>query len=326
MTGGGEPAALQVWVQALLAQRQVLFDHLEEDGGLVYAGDTEETTLLKLILKQLGSFFLAWVEKGVQDPAQMEHWRTFNETERFTRQERKWLISCGLGDSDWQPSQYVKLAIEVLTGGLEELEKFTPAAPADSWGDFAVACIIVVLLAIGVLGFYVFVIRCFLAHRSRMAVSEELVRQTPDQPALPVTPAEISIPKNDVSTTCSVQSASFTPLTLDTSCAFDCGSFQVQHAAMGFYLNKHREIQSVTVLNSVTSGPWADTCDIALNWTRKRDAGGESGEDFRKFRFEQAPDSACTYAVSAMGFHLTGYKAVDETKLMEWSGDLAGLQ
>lgn len=55
MTGGSKPAALQVWVQSLLAQRQELVNYLEEEGGLVRAGDAEEKTLLELILKQLGA-------------------------------------------------------------------------------------------------------------------------------------------------------------------------------------------------------------------------------------------------------------------------------
>ncbi|GAQ87501.1 hypothetical protein KFL_003570100 [Klebsormidium nitens] len=362
MTGGRKPAALQTWVQALLAQRHELLEYLREEVGLLYGEvekydeGSEDETLLKLILKQLGALqgpleessrvcarllekmeagleeevlallawnvdleialgevasFFAWIEKGAEDPARLEEWRTFNKTERFTQEEKDWLI---FSEYTRPPSQILDFANQPLTLSIERLE-MANTGPSETSGPWC--CTVAFILLMGLV--LVLAFRSCFAQGSGMSVPEEPASSTTKPGSVAFDLIEAFGQRGDVSTSCSrarsVQSPS-RPLILQTPCSFDCGSFQVQHAAMDFYLNKHREVQSVTVLNSVTSGPWADTCDIAFSWTRKAEVGGESGEDFRKFRFERAPDSACTYGVSAMGFHLTGHKAVDETKLI----------
>lgn len=193
----------------------------------------------------------------------------------------------------------------MLTNDIEELEKVTviPAArPFDPW-EFALATclgIFVVCLFFGLLWVYVLAFRSLYAEFSGTSVvRKELVRQSPGEPGLPVNPAEESTLRDDVSTNsgCAAQSPSFSPP--ETPCAFDCNSFQVVAVAMDYYLNRFKDVQSITLPKSVTPGPWANTCDIAFNWTRKADAG--SVEDFRRFLFEQTTDSACTFKVSAIG-------------------------
>lgn len=181
MTGGGKPAALQVWVQALLAQRQELLEHLTEKAGLFSVEESlevgqcgehfEDETLLEQFLKQLGALqgpleesarvcarlvekteagleeevlallkinhfledalvevasLFAWVEKRMQDPAELELWRTL-KPERFTREEKDWLTS-----GEYSTSQTVDYANKSLTRWIGRLGQPIPV-PSDYW-------------------------------------------------------------------------------------------------------------------------------------------------------------------------------------------------
>lgn len=326
MAGGKTPLALQFFVQTLLQQLQTLVQEFTEKQGLPTEEDDKET-IFELVLKRLKALqnplaeskslceklvgnpkqalsakrllqeleytvgrsarFLAWVEDEAKSSETMLLWR-ISGRDRLTFLEKTWL-------DDFPPvDEELKRAVSYLEVAVEEKEDDTgKTGPRSSISDSS-SCIC--LLAVVVLLFT----GMWFAIGSSTCKCKELLPPLQVQEQCPVAEA----------------SPSSNLLSLETLCSFNCSSIQVQQAAMSFYLNKHREVQSVSILNSVASGPWPNTCDIAFTWNRRLYAGGASGEDFRKFRFEEVTGDVCNYVPFAMGFHLTGHKAVDEDKLI----------